>query len=72
VIIYLTAVIIGLLILFARFFIGDAKFWTQLLLKLLPVICVIIAKFLITKIAAEYVFLNKKSSILAIDNFRYN
>ena len=46
------------------------KFWTDLLLKLLPVIVAILIKQIVTKVATHFIFLNRKSKILAVDNFR--
>jgi hypothetical protein len=46
------------------------KIFGQILLKAVPVICVIVMKQFITRIASRVIFLNRKSTILAIDNFR--
>lgn len=62
-------VIVGFVILLLRMFTAD-KIFGQILLKAVPVICVIVMKQFITRIASRVIFLNRKSTILAIDNFR--
>lgn len=68
-ILYFTGVLIGIVILILRLFIGDAIFW-QILLRLVPVISVILVKMIINKIATNYLFLCRNSKILALNNFR--
>lgn len=68
-IIYFTGVLIGIVILALRLFIGDAIFW-QILLRLVPVISVLMVKMVINKIATNYWFLYRKSKLLALNNFR--
>lgn len=68
-IIYFTGVIVGIVIIIIRLFIGDAMFG-QILLRLVPAITVVVVKMLINKIATNYWFLDRKSKILALNNFR--
>lgn len=69
VILYVAIVILGVVILIIRLFIGDNLF-AQLGLKLIPVVTVIIVKKIVNVIATNYVFLYRKSTILALNNFR--
>lgn len=69
-IIYIFGVIVGVVILGLRMFVGEAIFG-QFLLKLVPVICVVAVKTIfINKFLTSYVFLYRKSKILALNNFR--
>ncbi len=68
-IIYLFTVLIGVVIIILRIFVGDALFG-QLLLKIVPAITVIIFKRVLNIVTTRIVFLNRKSKILALDNFR--
>lgn len=68
-IIYVTGVLIGIIIIGLRLFVGD-KVFGQILLKAIPIICVIIVKVVINKIATNYAFLYRESKILALNNFR--
>ena len=68
-IIYVFTLLIGLGILFIRLFF-PGKFWTDTILKLVPVIVAIIIKLIINNVASKFIFLNRNSKILAIDNFR--
>jgi len=61
--------LIGFSILLLRIFVGDIFFW-NIFLKLLPVIITLIIKQLINRVASRFIFLNRSSKILALDNFR--
>jgi len=64
--------IVGIAILFLRMFAGDI-FFGDLALKLVPIICALIVKQIVNRVASRIIFLNRKSKILALDNFRaYN
>ena len=67
--IYLFLFIIGAVILLIRIFIGD-KFFTDVLLKMVKVIVTIVIKKIVNIIATRFVFLDRKTNILALDNFR--
>ena len=47
-----------------------AKFWTDLLLKLVPIVVAILIKQIVSKVSTRFIFLNRKSKILAVENFR--
>ena len=68
-IIYLFGVVSGLVIFGMRLFVGD-KIWLQLFLKALPVLVALIFRKILLEILSRLVFLNMRSSNLAIDNFR--
>ena len=71
-IIYLTGLIIGIVILLLRIFVGEAIFW-DIILRLVPTMCVLAVKYAINIVASNYWFLQSKSKILALNNFRaYN
>jgi hypothetical protein len=72
VIIYIVFLVVGLVILSIRLFFSP-KIWLDLFLKIVPVLTAIIIKMIINKIASQFIFLNRNSKILALDNFRaYN
>ena len=68
-IIYIFMLAIGALILFMRIFLS-AKFWLNILVQLIPVLVVIVIKFVLQLIFTQFMFLNTGSKILAINNFR--
>ena len=68
-ILYFVGFLVGVLMVIMRIFIGESIF-IKTLLWLLPIITVIVVKFILNKIATEYWFLFQKSKILALNNFR--
>jgi hypothetical protein len=68
-IIYLFGVIVGVVIVILRVFVGDALFG-QLLLKAVPAITVVIFKQLLNIVTTQFVFLYRGSKLLALNNFR--
>ena len=58
--------ITGIVILGLRMFTGG-KFFKDLAIKMIPVICVIVVKTIVEQITSKIVFLNRKSKILAVD-----
>lgn len=68
-IIYIFMLAIGALILFMRIFLS-ANFWLNILVQLIPVLVVIVIKFVLQLIFTQFMFLNTGSKILAINNFR--
>ena len=68
-ILYLAGYFVGVALVIMRIFIGDS-IYIEILLWLLPIITVIVVKFILNKIATEYWFLFQKSKILALNNFR--
>jgi hypothetical protein len=72
VIIYILFLVVGLVILAMRLFFSPKR-WLDLFLKIIPVLTAILLKMIINKIASQFIFLNRNSKILALDNFRaYN
>ena len=64
--------LVGFIIFILRLFAGDNVFGF-IGLKIVPVVFVLIVKQVVNKIASEYIFLNRASRLLALDNFRaYN
>jgi len=71
VIIYILFLVVGLVILAIRLIRSFSSL--DLFLKTVPVLTVILLKMIINKIASQFIFLNRNSKILALDNFRaYN
>jgi hypothetical protein len=68
-IIYLFIVFVGVVVLVLRLFV-DSGFWIELVLKLVPVVVVLVARFVFMQVMSGFVFLNRSAAILAIDNFR--
>ena len=66
---YVVIVLLGLVIIILRASIGD-KIFLQILLKIVPIICVLIVKQVVNTIASRLVFLRRDTKILALDNFR--
>ena len=58
-----------MVILFMRLFLST-DIWRHLFFVILPVVVVLIFKQLINDICSRFIFLNRKSKLLAIDNFR--
>jgi len=50
-------------------FVGD-NFFRDLALKIVPAVTVVVFKKIVNVISTKFVFLNKGSKILALDNFR--
>jgi hypothetical protein len=72
VIIYMFGLLIGLIIVSMGFFSGHRVFG-YVMEKLVPVITVVVIKSIVNYIASTYVFLDRNSKILALNNFRaYN
>ena len=68
-IIYIFMLAIGVVILLMRIFL-PANFWLNLLVQLIPVFVVILIKFIVQLSFTQFIFLNRSSKILAINNFR--
>ena len=66
---YFVLVLIGFIILLLRIFAGDL-FFEKIALKLLPVFITLTFKQLVNRVASQFIFLNRSSKILALDNFR--
>ena len=66
---YSALVLLGLSILFLRVTIGDSIF-SDMALKIVSVVCVLVVKKIINMTASQVIFLNRKSNILALNNFR--
>ena len=67
--IYFAGVGIGVVIFCIRMFIGD-EFWLQALENSIPVVTVLLVKKLINIFITKRMFLNRKSKILSVNNFR--
>ena len=65
-------VIAGLVVLVVRIITLD-KIWELIGKLLIPTVCSLVVKQVVYKIASKYIFLIRKSKILALNNFRaYN
>jgi hypothetical protein len=67
--IYLFGLIVGIFIITIRLFLGDLAF-KDIGLHIIPMVTLFGFKLLVNKVASNFVFLNRKSKILALDNFR--
>jgi hypothetical protein len=62
-------ILVSLTIILLYFFVGGKSF-VSIILKIVPAVVAIILRTAITKVVSRTVFLNSKSKILAVDNFR--
>jgi hypothetical protein len=68
-ILYFSLFLFGLMILGIRIFLRST-IWADMFLRLLPIIIALIITQTMSQIAARFIFLNRKSKLLALDNFR--
>ncbi len=69
IILMVVCIIVAIIITILYFFIGGQIF-LSFFYKILPVIVALVLRTLVNKLASNFVFLNRKSKILAVDNFR--
>ena len=57
-------------VFFAYISIYSSNTFKQIILTVIPFVAVLAVKMLVNKLTAKYIFLNQKSTILALENFR--
>lgn len=67
--VYVFGVLVGVVIIFMRIFIGD-KVFLDILLRCVPIVTVVVVKLVLNFVTTRYIFLVRESQILALNNFR--